>query len=35
MENKKYRTHGTIPESNIKIVERGTIDALNTQIHDL
>ena len=27
-------TVGTISKSNIKIVERGKIDILNTQIHD-
>ena len=30
---KKYNTVGTVP--NRKIVERGKIDAANTQIHDL
>jgi hypothetical protein len=30
----KYHTVGTIPKSNIKIVERGKIDISNTQIHD-
>ena len=30
----KYHTVGTVPESNIKIVERGTIDTPNSQIHD-
>ena len=30
----KYHTLGTIPKSNIKIVERGKIDTSNTQIHD-
>jgi uncharacterized pyridoxal phosphate-containing UPF0001 family protein len=30
----KYHTVGTIQKSNIKIVERGKIDTLNTQIHD-
>jgi hypothetical protein len=30
MENKKYHTVGTIPKSNIKIVERGNIDTSNT-----
>jgi hypothetical protein len=41
MKNKKYHTVGTIPISNINIVERGKIDTLthkymtsNTQIHD-
>ena len=31
----KNTTVGTIPKSNIKIVERGKIDTHNTQIHDL
>jgi len=42
IKNKKYHTVGTIPRSNINIVERGKIDTLthkymtpNTQIHDL
>jgi hypothetical protein len=41
-EKQKYDTVGTIPKSNIKIMERGKIDTLthkymtsNTQIHDL
>jgi hypothetical protein len=34
MENKKCSTVGSIPKSNIKIVERGKIDTINTQIHD-
>ena len=34
MKNKKYHTVGTIPQSNIKIVERAKIDTSNTQIHD-
>jgi len=34
MKNKKYHTVGTIPKSNIKIVERGKIDTPNTQIQD-
>ena len=34
MKNKKYHTARTIPKSNIKIAERGKIDAHNTQIHD-
>jgi hypothetical protein len=29
----KYYTVGTIPKSNIKIVERGKIDTTNTQIY--
>ena len=31
---KKYHTVGTIPNLNIKIVERYSIDTPNTQIHD-
>jgi len=31
----KYSTVGTIPQSNIKILERGKIDISNTQIHDV
>jgi len=31
---KKYHTIGTIPKSNIKIVERGKIDIPDTQIHE-
>jgi hypothetical protein len=31
---KKYCTVGTVPKSNIKIVERDKIDTPNTQIHD-
>jgi hypothetical protein len=34
VKNIKYHTFGTIPKSNIKIVERGKIDTPNTQIHD-
>jgi hypothetical protein len=30
MKSKKYQPDGTIPKSNIKIVERGKIDTLNT-----
>jgi hypothetical protein len=30
---KKYHPLGTIPKSNIKIVERGKIYTTNTQIH--
>jgi hypothetical protein len=30
MKNPKYHTVGTIPKSNIKIVERGKIDTINT-----
>jgi len=30
IKNKEYHTVGTIPKSNIKIVERGKIDTLNT-----
>jgi len=31
---KKYHTVGTIPKSNIKIIERGKMDFSITQIHD-
>ena len=31
---KKYCTVGTVPKSNIKIVERDKIDTPSTQIHD-
>jgi hypothetical protein len=34
MKNKKYHTVGTIPKSNIKIVERGIMYIPNTQMHD-
>jgi hypothetical protein len=34
MKIKKYYTDGTVPKSKRKIVERGNIDTLNTQIHD-
>ena len=34
MKNEKYHTVGTIPKSNIKILERGKIDTPNTQIQD-
>ena len=34
MKNKTYHSVGTILKSNIKTVERGKIDTLNTQIHD-
>jgi hypothetical protein len=34
MKNTKYHTVGTVPTSNIQIVERGKIDTTNTQIHD-
>ena len=34
MKNTKYLTVRTIAKSNIKIVERGTIDTTNTQTHD-
>jgi hypothetical protein len=34
MENLKHHTVGPIPNSNIKIAERGNIDTPNTQIHD-
>jgi hypothetical protein len=33
MKNNKYHTVGTIPRSNIKIVEKGKIDFSNTQIY--
>ena len=32
MKNKKYHAVGTIPNSDIKIVERGKIDTPNTQM---
>jgi hypothetical protein len=32
--NTKYHTVVTITKSNIKIVERGEIDTIKTQIHD-
>ena len=35
MTNQKCPTVGSIPESNIKIVERGKIDTSDTEIHDL
>jgi hypothetical protein len=35
MKNKTYHTVGTFPKSNIKIEERGKIDTLSTEIHDL
>ena len=34
MKNKKYHTERTIQQSNITIIERGTIDTPNTHIHD-
>jgi hypothetical protein len=34
MKNGKYHAIGTVPKSNIKIVERGKIDMPNTQIHE-
>jgi len=34
MKNKKYHSFGTVPKSNIKIVERGKTDMTRTQIHD-
>jgi hypothetical protein len=34
MKNTKYLTVRTISKSNIKIVERGTINTTNTQTHD-
>jgi hypothetical protein len=33
MKNKNYHTVGTFQKSNRKIVERGKIDAPNTQMH--
>ena len=35
MNNKKYHTVGTFLKPNRQVVERGQIDAHNTQIHDL
>jgi hypothetical protein len=32
---KKYHNVGTVPRSNIKIVERGRMDTTNTPIHDV
>ena len=34
MKTKKYPPFGTIPKSNIKIVERGKLNTSNTQIYD-
>jgi hypothetical protein len=34
MINKKYHTVGTVSTSNRKIIEKETIDTLNTNIHD-
>ena len=34
MNNKKYHTVGTIPISNIKLLDKGIIDTHYTQIHD-
>ena len=34
MKNKTYHTVETISKSNIKIVDRGKMDATNKQIHD-
>ena len=34
MNNKKYHNVGTAPRTNPKMVERGKIDTLNTQIQD-
>jgi hypothetical protein len=34
MKNKKYHTVGTIPKSDIKIVERSKMDTPNTQMVD-
>jgi len=33
MKGKKYHIVGTVPKSNIEILERGKIDTFNTQIH--
>jgi cell division protein FtsL len=33
-QQKTYHTVGTIPKSNIEIVEKGKIDTSKTQIHD-
>ena len=35
MKNNEYHTSGTIPKSNIKIVERGKFDTINKQIRGL
>jgi hypothetical protein len=32
--NKKYHNVGTIPKSNMKIVEKGTMETPYTQVHD-
>ena len=34
MKNKPYQTSLTVPIANRKIIERGNVDTLNTQIHD-
>jgi hypothetical protein len=34
MKTKKYHTVGTIPKSDIKIVERGKMDTPNTEMHN-
>jgi hypothetical protein len=34
MKNEEYHTVGTIPKSNIEIIERGKIDTHDKQIHD-
>jgi hypothetical protein len=34
LKNKKFHIVGTVPKSNIKIVERDKMDTPNTQIHD-
>ena len=34
MNNKKYHTVGTIPISNIRLLDKGIIDTHYTQIHD-
>jgi hypothetical protein len=35
MKNKKYLTFGTVPESNIKIVEKCKMDIPDKQIHEV
>jgi len=34
VKSKQHHTVGTIPRSNIKIIERGEVDTTNIQIHD-
>jgi hypothetical protein len=34
IKTKKYHNVGTIPKSNMKIVEKGTIETPYTQVHD-